>query len=395
LYKKRRDALVKSTGGPVVVCAAFTGLEEPGAVCLIAVNGHATLFVPQYASSRAQWVSDALAISDATALEHGFDAVVALGDCCPGHSIALQGCEAQWRELAACLTDLVKACGRPDGSTKIFTDLHALVAWKLCKLVSGLEACLADSRPFIAQLRRCKDKEEIGLLYRAAELTMQAQAAAACAIKPGVTEAEVQAALEYAFTAAGAYPAFPSIVASGKRATVLHATPIAINIGQQDCVVVDCGACVDRYCADVTRTYPSAGTFTARQAQIYDAVLQIQEHVASLAQPGYWLRNDQVPEKSLYHCALAKCAELGYAEYWVHSISHFVGLDVHDVGDASKPLAEGDVITIEPGLYLPQESLGVRIEDMYWIIKDGAICLTEDLPRDRKAIEELAQSAFE
>jgi len=156
-----------------------------------------------------------------------------------------------------------------------------------------------------------------------------------------------------------------------------------------DLVVVDIGAEFEHYCGDITRTYPVSGRFTKRQREIYDIVLECQQYIEMLAKPGMWLSNKDKPEESLNHLAREFFKERGYDQYFLHGLGHFLGLDVHDVGDYSEPLQIGDVITIEPGLYIAQEQLGVRIEDNYWIVEDGVVCLSEHLPKDADEIEKL------
>jgi Xaa-Pro aminopeptidase len=124
-------------------------------------------------------------------------------------------------------------------------------------------------------------------------------------------------------------------------------------------------------------------------------VLDTQNYIASIAKPGMWLSYKEKPDQSLNHLARAFIKEKGYDHYFPHGIGHFLGLDVHDVGDYTEPLKAGDVITIEPGIYIPEEQIGVRIEDDYWIVKDGAICLSEGLPKTADEIEEMVKEKFE
>jgi Xaa-Pro aminopeptidase len=235
---------------------------------------------------------------------------------------------------------------------------------------------------------------EMELMYKAVDITCLAQDAAAKAISNDMTEAEVQASLEYIITGSQAAPSFPSIVGSGKNAAILHYTENNGIMKNGDLVVVDIGARYKQYCADITRTYPVSGKFTDRQKEIYTIVLETQEYIADRAKPGVWLSNADKPERSLNHLAKAFIKEKGYEQYFPHGIGHFLGLDVHDVGDYKEPLKEGDVITIEPGIYIKDEHIGIRIEDDYWIIKDGAICLSEGLPKSIKEIEQMVQEKF-
>jgi Xaa-Pro aminopeptidase len=259
----------------------------------------------------------------------------------------------------------------------------------------GAAPNVVDISSIAARMRRSKDVKEIELMYKAAEITCVAQEAAARAISHGVNEAEVQASLEYIMTGSHAAIAFPSIVATGKNSTILHYNQNNAELKKGDLVVVDIGARYDGYCADITRTYPVSGTFTKRQKEIYNIVLDTQNYIASIAKPGMWLSYKEKPDQSLNHLARAFIKEKGYDHYFPHGIGHFLGIDVHDVGDYTEPLKAGDVITIEPGIYIADEQIGVRIEDDYWIVKDGVICLSEGLPKTADEIEEMVKEKFE
>jgi Xaa-Pro aminopeptidase len=176
----------------------------------------------------------------------------------------------------------------------------------------------------------------------------------------------------------------------------LHYSQNDHNFIDGDLVVVDAGARYNYYCADITRTYPVSGKFTHEQKELYEIVLQCQELVAEQAKPGMWLFNQDHQDSSLHHIALNFFKQHGYDKYFIHGIGHFLGLDVHDVGDKTKPLQEGDIITIEPGLYIPEKKIGIRIEDNYWIVDHTEpVCLSESLPKTVKAIEEMIQLSFE
>ena len=138
-------------------------------------------------------------------------------------------------------------------------------------------------------------------------------------------------------------------------------------------------------------TYPVSGKFTKRQRELYDIVLDTQEYIAAIAKPGLWLSNKENPDMSLNHLARKYLNDQGYGEYFPHGIGHFLGIDVHDVGDAAQALQAGDVITIEPGIYIPQEGIGIRIEDDYWIVEDGAVRLSEFIPKKAEEIEQMMQ----
>lgn len=375
----------------------YTGVNEPGTALVIDMTGKSTLYIPNCFEKRAQWMTlpPALINRDAKAL--GVDAVELLGDECAGYELNPYFSQEEYAHMINLMKNVIAHGG------SLFTTapnngheyLHARFTFDhLQKFIPELQKSVVDVSSYIAASRRRKDMGEIEQIYRAIEITELAHESAVQAIKDGVLEAEIQASLEYMMIASHARTAFPSIVASGKNGTVLHYNQNSGTVKNGDLVVVDIGAELDNYCADLTRTYPVSGTFTKRQKELYNIVLETQEHIASLAKPGMWLKNKDKVDKSLHHLAVKFLATSGYDKYFPHGIGHFLGLDVHDVGDYNVPLHEGDVITIEPGIYIAAENIGIRIEDNYWITKDGAICLSERLPKDADDIEDLMQQAL-
>lgn len=372
----------------------FTGINEPGAVVIFNLNGKSTLYVPNHGATRANWVHTPVALTQENAKKLGFDAVTTLGQPLPGYQLYPFSDLKYYDALTADLNSLIKS------GDKIFTLMpenaseYVEQRWmieRLNSVVANLKSSCVDISEFAALMRRKKDMGEIEKMYKAAEITILAQGAAAQSISDGVRECEVQASLEYMFTGSQAQAAFASIVASGKNSTVLHYHVNGDELKNGQLVVVDIGARYQNYCADLTRTYPVSGAFTKRQKEIYNMVLECQEYIAGLAKPGMWLNNSQKPEQSLHHLAKKFFEQRGYGKYFIHGIGHFLGMDVHDVGDSQQPLQDGDVFTIEPGLYIPEEQIGIRIEDNYWLVKDGVVCLSESLPKRADDIEAFMQ----
>ena len=263
---------------------------------------------------------------------------------------------------------------------------------RLALFVPNLMHHVVDISDLVAKLRRKKDMQEIELMYQAVEITQMGFQAAAHMIKPGVSEAEIQATIEYIFTENGARSAYGSIIGSGKNATILHYRTNRAMMQDGDLVLIDAGAMFAHYCADITRVFPVSGTFSKRQAELYEIVLATQEHVVSFAKPGVWLNNPKEQENSLQHIAHNFLKQHNLDQYFAHGIGHFIGLDVHDVGTRFAQLEAGDVITIEPGVYLAQESIGIRIEDNYWIVDDELpVCLSEDIAKQISEVEEMVQ----
>jgi Xaa-Pro aminopeptidase len=375
----------------------YTGVNEPGTALVIDMTGKSTLYIPNCFEKRAQWMTlpSALVNRDAKAL--GVDAVELLGDECAGYELNPYFSAEEYAHMIVLIKNVIAQEGSllTTAPSNGHEYLHARFAFDhLQKFIPEVNKVVVDVSSFIAASRRRKDMGEVEQIYRAIEITELAHESAVQAIKHDVLEAEVQASLEYMMIASHARTSFPSIVASGKNGTVLHYNENNGTLKDGDLVVIDIGAELDNYCADLTRTYPVSGTFTKRQKELYNIVLATQEHIASLAKPGMWLKNKDKADKSLHHLAVKFLAQRGYDKYFPHGIGHFLGLDVHDVGDYNVPLHEGDVITIEPGIYIPAENIGIRIEDNYWITKDGAICLSERLPKDADDIEQLMQQAL-
>jgi Xaa-Pro aminopeptidase len=230
-------------------------------------------------------------------------------------------------------------------------------------------------------MRSVKEPRELERMQQAIESTIAAHHAAAKAIAPGVEENWVESVIMTEYKKRGSVrPAFPSIVGSGANSTILHYPDHDETIADGTLVVVDIGADYGRYAADVTRTYPANGKFTKRQREVYEIVLSAQQGCIDMLRPGVYLEDLQQKAEEIL-------GQAGFADYFIHGIGHYVGLDVHDAGLRYQPLEEGMVITIEPGVYIPEESLGVRIEDELLVTADGAELLTADLPRSVPEIE--------
>lgn len=376
----------------------LSGITEPGTILVADLQGNTTLYIPNCGKERSRWMANSLEANIETAKRNGVDEIKYLGEKCAGYQINPFFHENEYAHFIDFLRKSVQNkmpifTLYPNSTNQYFEQRFILE--RLKQFIPELNPNINDISDLVAILRRKKDMDEIEHMYKAIEVTILAQEAAAQTIADQVTEHEVQASLEYMFTGSGARAAFPSIVASGKNGTILHYNENNGICKNGDLVVVDIGADLNYYCADLTRTYPVSGSFTARQRELYTIVLDTQEYIADSAKPGMWLFNSQYPEKSLHHMAVKFLQKYGYDKYFTHGIGHFLGIDVHDVGDRSKPLQEGDVFTIEPGLYIPEEGIGIRIEDNYWMVKEHAICLSESLVKNPSDIEELMHSEKE
>ena len=246
----------------------------------------------------------------------------------------------------------------------------------------------------IAKLRMVKNDREVELIQKAIGITKEGILAMAKNLTPGMKEYEVEAYFDFKIKSLGASAhAFSTICAAGKNATVLHYEDNNQEAKDGDLILFDLGAEYDYYCSDISRTIPVNGKFTDRQKQIYQIVLNAMKEVEKNTKPGLTLADlNNIAKK-----ALAKgCIEIGLIEkeeeigkYYFHSVGHSLGLDTHDVWIVDSKLEEGAVITNEPGLYIEEEGIGIRLEDDLLVTKDGCINLSKDIPVEIEDIEAL------
>ena len=247
--------------------------------------------------------------------------------------------------------------------------------------------------PFVAEQRMQKDEDEIALTKEAIKLTDTALKNVLANLKPGMFEYEAQADFEYSIRRNGAeWTAFPTIAGSGMNGTMLHYDTNQDIMEDGSLLLMDLGARVRGYNSDITRTYPVNGKYTERQRQVYDIVLEANRTVLKEAKPGMTTVDlNNICKKVL----AAGCIRLGLIEkeeeisrYYMHGVSHHLGIDVHDVTvDSNKKLRPGAIISDEPGLYIDEWEIGIRIEDDLLITEDGAVCLSEEIMRDADEIE--------
>jgi Xaa-Pro aminopeptidase len=270
------------------------------------------------------------------------------------------------------------------------------------KEVPGVEVVVGDKSfdSLVGEMRKVKSPVEISLLQKAIDITGEAEHDIARNLKPGMYEYEVQALLEAAFMRNGAErPGFPSIVGSGIYSTILHYSENHKKIDDGDLVVCDIGAEYSLYTADITRTFPANGKFTARQRAVYQLVLDTQAASAAYWKPGMTHADLQQFSQQYMRKSPLRARDVDGREYtmdhfFIHGLGHWLGMEVHDVGDYMRPYVPGSVFTIEPGIYLQTEKLGVRIEDDYVITPDNTIHkLSEKIPSAPDEIERLMAQA--
>ncbi|GAA3904958.1 Xaa-Pro aminopeptidase [Halomonas cibimaris] len=269
--------------------------------------------------------------------------------------------------------------------------------------------------PLIHAMRQLKTADEMALMRHAAEISARAHCRAMRASRPGLFEYQLQAELEHEFVwQGGSGPAYGSIVGGGVNACVLHYVENTAPLNDGDLVLIDAGAEFALYAGDITRTFPVNGTFSAAQREVYEVVLTAQENAVAAIRPGATLidiHQGVVRDLTAGLIALGllsgdvdeRIADHSYRRFYLHSTSHWLGLDVHDVGEyrrpdgTPRPLEEGMVLTIEPGLYIPADDdipeayrgMGIRIEDDVAVTAEGHEVLTADVPKQVADIEAL------
>lgn len=251
------------------------------------------------------------------------------------------------------------------------------------------------------ELRSIKTKEEIAVIQKAIDITHQALLRVFNFVKPGVKEYEVEAEITYEFIRNGATRhAYTPIIASGDRARTLHYIDNSLVCENGDLLLMDFGAEYGNYNADLSRTIPVNGKFTKRQKEVYDACLAIHRYCASILKPGinyadYTKRVDEEYEHQLLKIGVITKSDiknqdpenLAIRKYFYHGIGHHIGLDVHNIGTRNERVKEGMYFTIEPGIYIEEEKMGIRIENEYWLKKNGNVDLFKGIPITTEEIE--------
>jgi len=255
-------------------------------------------------------------------------------------------------------------------------------------------ATFDDLRLPVTRMRMVKSDGEVALIRKAVEASVDAHLAAMKAVHPGVWEYEISALMNYEYGRRGCeWPAYPPIVGSGFSSTVLHYDRDDIQMKGGDVVVIDAAGSYGGYASDITRTLPVNGHFTARQLEIYQIVLGAQNAVLAAARPGMMLSGGPDSLQAIaydYINTHGKDLHGGtLGQYFIHGIGHHIGLNVHDPADYDVPLQANMVITDEPGIYIPEEKIGIRIEDDILITPDGAEVLSRRLPRTAVEVEKL------
>jgi Xaa-Pro aminopeptidase len=411
-YHAHREALAKKAGGVIVLFAAtendgpnnlygfrqddnffyLSGLSEPGSALLIAPAAEAKgdtpartyteiLFLPPRNSTQEKWTGPKLGPENPEAPRiTGFDRV---------------------EDMSQLPNEVARfpSGARPSLYTDVPPSGETSPSVQPLAFVKRLNAYLTfqDVKPMLSSLRTYKDAGEVALIRKAVDASVAAHFAAFKAVKPNVNEREISALMQYEWGKRGCERvAYAPIVGSGYYSTVLHYSDDDNVMKSGDVVVIDAAGEYSMYAADITRTMPINGHFTARQREIYDIVLGAQQAAVAAFKSGKSTMKRDDPE-SLYKAAFDYINTHGkdlhgqpLGQYFIHGLSHYIGLNVHDPGDYNVPLGPGMTFTIEPGIYIPEENLGVRIEDDYYVDPTGTLInLSGALPSKAEEVEKV------
>ena len=386
----------------------LTGFPEPESLCLLSPNHDKErfiLFVRPRDKEKETWTGKRFGVEGAQ--EHfGVDAAYTidqLDEVLPEHLLAAE--------------KIYYGLGRDERLNAKILDFVNQGRQQRPRIGRG-PVSLIDPSDLLHEMRLFKTPEEIDLMRCAVKASAAAHHAALHETRPGMYEYEIEALLEYHFRRNGADgPAYPSIVASGANATILHYISNDQQMHNGDLLLIDAGSEYACYCSDVTRTFPVGRTFSAQQKEIYSLVLSAQKHAIAMIRPGVGFDDvhqcateiliDGLRDLDLLSGSTESILEQGdYRQFYMHRTSHWLGMDVHDVGkyrvgEESRTLNPGMVLTVEPGLYIAADAdvpaayrgIGVRIEDDVLVTADGHDVLTSAIPKELNDIEAARREA--
>jgi Xaa-Pro aminopeptidase len=345
----------------------LTGWEEPGAI-LVLTPSQDILFLPKRLPGEEKWTGRKLGPDDANVR-----GITGFTNVLPAERF-----ETELRTLLETWPKVYTIAG--DAADQAMRHLAPLPE-------------RVDAKQFVTDLRMQKSAEEIALIQHSTDVSIEAHKAAWKMMRPGEYEYEIAAVMVGSYLLEGCRrSAYAPIVGSGPNSTTLHYSRNSRRMDAGEVVVMDVAAECDNYASDITRTIPANGRFTPRQREIYNVVLGAQRAAIAAVKPGMTI-GKKTPN-SLYQIAYDYIDTHGkdahgepLGKYFIHGLSHHVGLDVHDEADNKEPLKPGMVITIEPGIYIPEENIGVRIEDVVLVTEKGAKVLSGALPVDADEIE--------
>jgi Xaa-Pro aminopeptidase len=420
VYAKRRAAVLKKLGprGALVLSSApeivvgrdtelryvvdaevyyLTGYTEPEAVLVLTRETQFTMFVRPRDESRELWTG-ARGGPEAARERFRADAAHSISELETKLPALLAGCDVVYARTSTARPQVDAVLQR------VFAQARANRA----RTGRSPHTCI-DPGELLDPMRLVKEPKELELIREAARISCDAFLETIARVRPRMGEWEVEASIEYGFRMRGADgPAFPTIAAAGDNATVLHYVDNRAYTRADDLVLIDAGARYRMYCADITRTVPVSGTYTTEQRDLYDVVLAAHDAAIKAVHPGAAADAPHIAVQRTLAEGLIQLRylqgsvdaaiedETGLRRFFPHRTSHWLGLEVHDVGayatrDGPVRLAERMVLTIEPGLYIRETGIGIRIEDDVVVTASGCEVLTARVPTNPSEIESLVQ----
>jgi Xaa-Pro aminopeptidase len=391
VFKVRRQALMASLDGRVAVLYGaesrggdvveelfiqessfyyLTGVSEPGAALILAPGEKQykeILYLQPRDPDVENWDGRRAPLGDALEKATGFPEVRRIGRLGGDLTKMLQR-----NRKAAFLGPVVSATAAIPPALVILKNAESRVPG----------TSLENMADLIPEMRRVKNDYEIERIQKAVDITGKGLLAAMQTVRPGMQEFQLQSVVDHTYEMEGAqFLGFSTILAWGPNSTVLHYTKNNQVIQDSGLVLIDTGAAWEHYSADVTRTIPVSGKFSDREKELYELVLKASDAAIKKVQVGAYNHDD------VHLTAKGILDEAGYSEYFIHGTGHFLGLDVHDAGNYDLPYKAGVVVTVEPGIYIPEEGIGIRIEDVILVTKDGPVVLSRGIPRTVADIE--------
>ncbi|MBL8862918.1 MAG: aminopeptidase P family protein [Planctomycetes bacterium] len=367
----------------------LTGVESPNAALLIDLaSGEELLFLPRPNAMKErwdgeqwdcedEWVREATGFRD---VRPGSELIATLEERVSSSKVAWISKEP-WIGLSGChdaagphdrAIERDPLDGRPSREDALQSRLEERFGYEV-----------RDCAPILAELRRVKTPEEIAALRRASQIGARAMEEAIRSSRPGLTERHLEAVMSFVHRAEGAAgPGYHAIVGCGPNALVLHYNQVGREMRAGEVVLLDYAPEVDHYVSDITRSWPVDGAWTPRMIEIYDAVLAAQLAGIAEVRPGRTMADVE-------RACRRVLSERGLGKLLPHGTCHYVGMEVHDVGQNGKPLEPGVVFTVEPGVYDPESGIGVRIEDVVLVTESGCEVLSAAVTKDRAALTRL------
>lgn len=351
----------------------LTGLNEPNLVLVLASNGSEIILTPNYSAFELLW--EVGVNSDQITKISGIK------------DIAIKKNFSKLSKLINTSTKILSVPTSPKRHLMPLSNPGLATNIKWIKRNWPTKK-IGDARIELVHMRMIKHPDEVKMIQRAIDATARGLKAVQTEITPGTAEAELDRLLRTEFLRAGADEVgFENIVSAGKNACTIHYQAKHSVCKKGELVLFDVGAEVQNYSADITRVYSVGSTFNTRQQDIYNAVKEVQSGAMKLLRPGVQIKEyeqqvEQIMGKALAQLGLiTRPARKKIRYYFPHATSHHLGLDVHDVADYREPLSENMILTVEPGIYIPEEGIGVRLEDDVLVTKNGIKNLSAGIPK--------------